>query len=117
MSATAEASAASSSIDWKPLLFVCYREGKKTRIADLRGPEWPVATESPLNALFARRTRLWEEKTIDLGIRDGMPEGVRIVRDYGDRKGTAFIPWCDVLALEYQGEVLPEDAADLPFPR
>ena len=117
MSATAETPAPSGALEWKPLLFVRYREGKKTRTADLRGPEWPELVESPLKSLFVGQQRLWEEKTIDLALRDGVPEWVRILRHYGNRTGTAFVPWCDVLAFEYQGDVPPEDAVTLPPPR
>ncbi|MCY3647481.1 MAG: hypothetical protein OXI51_03480 [Chloroflexota bacterium] len=117
MSTSAATPASSDSLEWKPLLFVRYREGKKMRTADLRGPEWRESAESPLKHLFAAQARLWEEKAIDIALRDGVPEWVRIVRQYESDTGTAFVPWCDVLAFEYQGEVLPEDAVVLPSPR
>ncbi|MCY4392925.1 MAG: hypothetical protein OXE43_12890 [Chloroflexi bacterium] len=117
MSASARVPTHSDSLEWRPLLFVRYREGKKTRTADLRGPEWREPADSPLKDLFAGQERLWEEKAIDLALLDGIPEWVRIVRLYGNRKGTAFVPWCDVLGFEYQGEVLPDDAPAVPSPR
>ena len=117
MSASAETARPLEALEWKPLLFVRYREGKRMRTADLRGPEWRESAESPLKHLFAGQARLWREKAIDIALRDGVPEWVRIVRQYESDTGTAFVPWCDVLAFEYQGEVTPEDAVALPSPR
>lgn len=102
----------SGALEWKPLLFVRYREGKKTRTADLRGPEWPSIFE--LANLTSAEPRRWKELKIDLGVRDGAPSWVRVVREYNGRTGTGFIPWDDVLAVEYEGDDAPLDEAFIP---
>lgn len=107
----------SEALEWKPLLFVRYREGKKQRTADLRGPEWREPLGPALSSVLVPPKRLWSERAIDLGLRNGAPEWIRIVTEYEGETGTAFIPWSDVVAFEYKGELLPEDAAPLPFPR
>ena len=37
--------------------------------------------------------------------------------EYEGETGTAFIPWSDVVAFEYKGELLPGGVTPLPFPR
>ena len=121
MSAGVDSGSRTEALEWMPLLFVKYKEGKKTHTADVRGPEW---TASPANALgvlptfFQDQKRLWNERRIDLGLQDGAPVWLRIVREYeGGDIGTSFIPWPDVVALEYKGEILAQDDPVLPFSR
>ncbi len=112
MSATVETPAPSGALEWKPLLFVRYREGKKTRTADLRGPEWHAAFS--IAGLIGSEQRLWKELSVALGVRDGTPVWVRVVRDYNGRTGTGFIPWSEVLAVEYEGDEAPLGEGFIP---
>ncbi|MCY3881584.1 MAG: hypothetical protein F4Z77_03935 [Dehalococcoidia bacterium] len=116
MSSSPEAPAADS-LEWKPLLFVRYREGKKVRTADLRGSEWSSSLASILDAVTTVEKRLWKDQRIDVGVRDGSPAWVRIVREYDGRTGTSFISWGDVLAVEYEGETVSLGEAFFPSPQ
>lgn len=117
VSTEAETPVPSDDLDWKPLLFVRYSEGKKTRTADLRGSEWSSTLSSLLAAATTVEKRLWKDQRIDVGIRDGCPAWVRIVREYDGRAGTSFIPWGDVLTVEYEGETVSLGEAFFPSPQ
>ena len=117
MSATAETPASAGALEWRPLLFVRYREGKKQRTADLRGPEWPSSLASVLDSIAKVEKRLWTEQQLDVGVRGEAPVCVRIVRGYDGRTGTTFIPWGDVLTVEYEGEGLSLGEAFVPPPQ
>ena len=94
-----------------------YRDGKKTRTADLRGPEWSSSLASILDAVTKVETRLWTEQQLDVGVLDGAPVCVRVVRGYEGRRGTSFVPWGDVLTVEYEGENLSLGEAFFPSPQ
>ena len=61
MSATAETPASADALEWRPLLFVRYREGKKQRTADLRGPECRESWGPALGAVLVAPKRLWAD--------------------------------------------------------
>ena len=117
MSTSSETPPANDALEWRPLLFVRYKEGKKAHIADLRGPEWSSSLASILDVVSTVEKRLWKDQRIDLGIRDGSPAWVRIIRDYGGRTGTSYIPWGDVLTVEYEGETVSLGETFFPAPQ
>ncbi len=119
MSVSARSEERAPTLRWAPLLFAKYREGRKTHTADLRGPEWeaPPPAITAISGMLLDQKRLWKERRIDVGLRDGEPVWLRIVREYdGGETGTLFIPWPDVIAVEYKGDALADADLALPLP-